>query len=54
MDVTTAEFLVVYIVAIIIMDIVTWRLGIPLIWRIVCAFIVTVVFLFLKQVLDIQ
>jgi hypothetical protein len=54
MDVTTAEFLVVYITVIIIMDVVTWRLRIPLIWRIVCAFIVTIVFLFLKQVLGIQ
>ena len=54
MDVTTTEFLIVYITAILIMDIVTWRLGISLIWRIVCAFTVTVVFLFLKQGLGIQ
>jgi hypothetical protein len=54
MDVTTAKFLIVYIAAIIITDVVTWRLGIPLIWRIVCAFIVAAVLIVLRQVLGIK
>ena len=54
MDVTTAEFLAIYIAAIIIMNIVTWRLGIPLIWRIVCAFTVTLIFIILKFALGIK
>jgi hypothetical protein len=54
MDAITAEFLIIYLIAIIIVDIVTWKTKIPLKFRIVYALIVTVVFLFLKQVLGVQ
>jgi len=54
MDLVTAEFIIIYVIAIIIVDILTWKAKIPLKFRIVCALIVTLVFIFLKLVLGIQ
>ena len=54
MDVAKAEFILIYMMAIIIMDMVTFRIGIPLIWRIVCAFTVTLIFIILKFALGIK
>ena len=54
MDVAKAEFIIIYVIAIIIVDIVTMKLGIPLIWRIVYAFIVTFIFIILKLALGIK
>jgi hypothetical protein len=54
MDAATTKFVLIYVIAVIIMDIVTLRLGIPIIWRIVCAFIVTLAFIILKVALGIK
>lgn len=54
MDAVTSEFIIIYVIAIIIVDIVTWKAKIPLKFRIVYALIVTLIFLFLKVVLSIQ
>jgi hypothetical protein len=54
MDVAKVEFIIIYVIAVIIMDIITWRIGIPLIWRIACAFSVTLIFIILKLFLGIQ
>lgn len=54
MDIVTGEFVVIYVIAIIIVDIITWKAKIPLKFRIVYAFIVTIIFLILKLVLGIQ
>jgi len=54
MDAVTAKFVLIYVTAIVIMDIVTFRIGIPLIWRIVCAFTVTLRFIILKFALGIK
>jgi hypothetical protein len=54
MDVAKAEFILIYIISIIIMDMVTFRIGIPLIWRIVCAFTVTLIFIILKFALGLK
>ena len=54
MNAATVKFLALYIIVIIITDMTTWRLGIPLIWRIVFAFAVTAIFLLLKYLLDIK
>jgi hypothetical protein len=54
MDVTTAEFIIIYVVAIVIVDIVTWKAKVSLKWRIVYAFIVTLIFIILKVALGIK
>jgi hypothetical protein len=54
MDVAKAEFILIYVVAIVIVDSVTWKIGIPLKWRVVCAFTVTLIFLILKFALGIK
>ena len=54
MDVAKAELIIIYLIAIIIVDIITWKANMPLKFRIVCALIVTLIFIILKLVLGIQ
>jgi hypothetical protein len=54
MDVAKAEFILIYVVAIVIVDSVTWKIGIPLKWRVVYAFTVTIIFIIIKLFLGIQ
>jgi hypothetical protein len=54
MDATTAEFIVIYVIVIVILDIVTWKAGIQLKLRIMYSLIIALMFLFLKLVLGIQ
>jgi hypothetical protein len=54
MDVAKAEFIILYVIAIIMVDILTWKAEIPLKFRIVCAFTVTILFIILKVALGIH
>jgi type IV secretory pathway VirB2 component (pilin) len=54
MDVVTGEFVAIYVIAIIIVDIITWKAKIQLKYRIVYAFAVTIIFLIFKYVLNIR
>jgi hypothetical protein len=47
MNAATAKFLIIYVIVVVIVDIITRRAEIPLKFRILCAFIVTIVFLIL-------
>ncbi|HZY25267.1 MAG TPA: hypothetical protein VFE71_05535 [Bacteroidales bacterium] len=54
MDAATAKFVLIYVIAIVIVDSVTLKIGIPLKWRIVYAFIVTFIFIILKLAMGIK
>jgi hypothetical protein len=53
MDVATAEFIIIYVIAIVIVDIVTWKKGIALKFRIIYALIIALIFIILKLALGI-
>ncbi len=50
-NITTAELLIIYVVVVVIVDIVTWKAGIPLKMRILYAFIPAIILLFFKLIL---
>jgi len=54
MDVATAEFITIYVIVVVIVDIITWIKGIPLKLRIIYSLIPALIFLFLKLVLGMQ
>lgn len=51
MNITTAELIIIYVIAVVIIDIVTWKAGISLKMRIVYAFIPAIILLFFKLIL---
>ena len=50
-NITTAELIIINVIIVVIVDIVTWKAGIPLKMRILYSLIPALIFLFLKLIL---
>jgi len=51
MNITTAVLIIIYVIFVVIVDIVTWKAGIPLKMRILYSLIPAFIFLFFKLIL---